>query len=759
MNCSLILSFLICISLAFQANAKFNNVVEYPKSFKDSVYKFELVFDEGLSMSVFQEAYREFDPVVYDTATSQFYLRNKSLSAACDQKSLLTDQKLIDTIVTVDGRHRYMVLVNDQFPGPPIVVPKNARVEIKVVNNLRAETLSVHWHGQTQKNTFQMDGVNRITQCPIAPGEFMIYKFIATDVGTHWYHSHSSVQRTDGAVGAFIVVENPEEDELKNGNLKSIEQIGANTNKTNTTELRSERASKYEQEFYFFVQDWQYLHSEDAVQLPLWGNGKFWNGFNESNECFYPVRIADHSMMMIKPDSFIINGKGWYDLPDKLDKLNAFANRAKRLPLEKFSVQPNKRYLFRVIGSNMGFPIVVSVNDHKINLVATDGNPIVPINDLDYLIINGGERYDFELVTKETSNQNFFIIIEGLASYDWNFKPLTVDHYGIAILNYADSNDLRYIPRACSNLAPCMISNCPYLPRRDGNVRCVDVAQMQSPEYKISPNEKEKLFKRRYAESEFEEHFFNFHFSGPIKMRSSVNGKQYSMPRMPPFFSSKFEDSITGMECPSTCTGEQTCHCSSRTQITPGKVIQFVLYNMGKGAGVEGTAHPIHLHGHHFYVLDMGYPEYNASGVFLRNNREINCKQDDSEYCNAVGWSSTLYRNGNIPNGNFEDPPRKDTIIVPVGGYAVIRFLADNIGFWFMHCHIEIHATEGMATLIQEGTQEQIRQVVDWTDMHTCFKGFDRPKNAKSHSSKLEVNWILGLVLLSAGFISAEVNY
>jgi hypothetical protein len=241
--------------LVFQANAKFNNVVEYPKSFNDSVYKFELVFDEGLSMSVFQEAYREFDPVVYDTVTSQFYLRNKSLSAACDQKSLLTDQKLIDTIVTVDGRHRYMVLVNDQFPGPPIVVPKNARVEIKVVNNLRAETLSVHWHGQTQKNTFQMDGVNRITQCPIAPGEFMIYKFIATDVGTHWYHSHSSVQRTDGAVGAFIVVENPEEDELKNGNLKSIEQIGANTNKTNTTVLRSERASKYEQEFYFFVQD------------------------------------------------------------------------------------------------------------------------------------------------------------------------------------------------------------------------------------------------------------------------------------------------------------------------------------------------------------------------------------------------------------------------------------------------------------------------------------------------------------------------
>ena len=29
---------------------------------------------------------------------------------------------------------------------------------------------TIHWHGLFQRNTNQMDGVNGVTQCPIAPG-------------------------------------------------------------------------------------------------------------------------------------------------------------------------------------------------------------------------------------------------------------------------------------------------------------------------------------------------------------------------------------------------------------------------------------------------------------------------------------------------------------------------------------------------------------------------------------------------------------
>lgn len=38
---------------------------------------------------------------------------------------------------------------------------------------------SIHWHGIRQWNTMQMDGVNGVTQCPIAPGDSFNYTWRA----------------------------------------------------------------------------------------------------------------------------------------------------------------------------------------------------------------------------------------------------------------------------------------------------------------------------------------------------------------------------------------------------------------------------------------------------------------------------------------------------------------------------------------------------------------------------------------------------
>ena len=50
---------------------------------------------------------------------------------------------------------------------------------------------------------------------------------------------------------------------------------------------------------------------------------------------------------------------------------------------------------------------------------------------------------------------------------------------------------------------------------------------------------------------------------------------------------------------------------------------------------------------------------------------------------------------------------RKDTVMVPAGGYVVIDFIIDNPGYWFLHCHIEPHQLEGMALVINEAQTEQ----------------------------------------------------
>ena len=64
---------------------------------------------------------------------------------------------------------------------------------------------SIHWHGIRQYNSCLMDGVNGITECPIAPTKQKVYQFRATQYGTSWYHSHHSSQYGEGMVGAIVI--------------------------------------------------------------------------------------------------------------------------------------------------------------------------------------------------------------------------------------------------------------------------------------------------------------------------------------------------------------------------------------------------------------------------------------------------------------------------------------------------------------------------------------------------------------------------
>ena len=50
---------------------------------------------------------------------------------------------------------------------------------------------------------------------------------------------------------------------------------------------------------------------------------------------------------------------------------------------------------------------------------------------------------------------------------------------------------------------------------------------------------------------------------------------------------------------------------------------------------------------------------------------------------------------------NLVNPPLKDTVMVPDGGFTVLRFLADNPGYWLVHCHMSWHNHLGMGFVIK----------------------------------------------------------
>ena len=113
--------------------------------------------------------------------------------------------EVTEMTLSPDGYARQMTVFNGQFPGPTIYADWGDTIQVTVKNSLNDNGTSIHWHGIRQLKSNQMDGTNGITECPIAPGASKTYTFKATQHGSSWYHSHHSVQYSNGLVGGIVI--------------------------------------------------------------------------------------------------------------------------------------------------------------------------------------------------------------------------------------------------------------------------------------------------------------------------------------------------------------------------------------------------------------------------------------------------------------------------------------------------------------------------------------------------------------------------
>ncbi|CAI0429540.1 unnamed protein product [Linum tenue] len=96
------------------------------------------------------------------------------------------------------------ILINKQFPGPPIDAVTNDNILVNVINKLDVPFL-ITWNGIKQRRTSWQDGVLG-TQCPIPPNSNWTYKFQVKDqIGTYNYFPSIGMQRVAGGYGAFNV--------------------------------------------------------------------------------------------------------------------------------------------------------------------------------------------------------------------------------------------------------------------------------------------------------------------------------------------------------------------------------------------------------------------------------------------------------------------------------------------------------------------------------------------------------------------------
>ncbi|KAG9140779.1 hypothetical protein Leryth_006963 [Lithospermum erythrorhizon] len=124
------------------------------------------------------------------------------------------------------------------------------------------------------------------------------------------------------------------------------------------------------------------------------------------------------------------------------------------------------------------------------------------------------------------------------------------------------------------------------------------------------------------------------------------------------------------------------------------------VYNLKFGSRVQivlqGTSiftaenHPIHLHGYDFYIIAEGFGNFDP-------------KKDSAKF-------------------NLVDPPMRNTASLPVNGWSVIRFVADNPGVWIMHCHLDVHIGWGlaMAFIVDNGVGELQTLEAPPNDLPVC---------------------------------------
>ena len=163
----------------------------------------------------------------------------------------------------------------------------------------------------------------------------------ASPGGTHWWHSHSQLQRKDGMFGAFIVKQAPERD------------------------IHSDL--------------YDYDLPEHVIVMSDWPHEPYISSFAGQINAF-------------TTGSILINGKGSF-------KEFSNGNKTVFTPRDVFQVEQGKRYRFRMIGNTFCHQIL-TIQSHNVKAIATDAFPVEPV-EVNRIGIGSGERFDFVLTADQ----------------------------------------------------------------------------------------------------------------------------------------------------------------------------------------------------------------------------------------------------------------------------------------------------------------------------------------------------------------------
>jgi multicopper oxidase len=287
----------------------------------------------------------------------------------------------------------------------------------------------------------------------------------------------------------------------------------------------------------------------------------------------------------------------------------------------EFAVEPGKTYRFRLIHGGASYSVNVSVaSPLQMELVMVDPGTYLQPSIVDYIGVEIGARYDF-LITPPDS------IAPGA-------YPIYITDY--SGLNMASPGSIVVKSQATDGNAAVTHSTGP-----------VTVGRTNSAFYPLpaASNSMLPVATRQ----------INLTLTGTeVPYAWGINNKFAKYPDVPVY--------ISGME-------------PGQVEVVNVEVNEVVDILLDNSNGM--MTHPMHLHGHSFYVL--GDPRTTSAMGAMRGRRHLQLTSN---------------------------PVLRDTVNVGPGAMVMIRLVANNPGPWMMHCHLELHLLVGMSLVFMVGTPD-----------------------------------------------------
>lgn len=554
---------------------------------------------------------------------SELFLSNNNFKISSTPTVREYNWTISQMVAAVDGVPRQVLTVNGQYPGPLIEANKGDTIVVHV-NNQMVNGTSIHWHGMFQNGTNWMDGTTGITQCAIPPNSQFTYNFTVTNQeGTYWWHSHTSTQYVDGILGPLIIhsVDEPHQD-------------------------------MYDGDLVVMLTDW--YHDTAPALLTSY--------ISSQSEGVEPV-----------PDNGLVNGVNTFNCANA----QGFTC-SENTTLSSFVMQQNKRYRMRFINTGAFADFVVSIDEHPFQVIEADGTAINPIW-VTELPIHVAQRYSIVIEMNQPNTKNYYI------RANMNTNCFNVDNPAL------DPNIKAIISYAGSGLDPLLTPTSNEWSNDTIPPICQDLTlDMLQPYYAQVAPEPDIQY---YIDVSFQA------IQGDGIVRAYMNSTSWS-PLSNTNTLQLASDLTSGNPSSSLNISAYPGSTPSNTSLTPytassilGPKLwndnQFIISHQGRHVveiifnNLDEGSHPIHLHGHNFYVI----------------------KQD-----------SGVFKPGITSYGNNTNPIRRDTEVMPSYGYSVIRFVTDNIGSFAAHCHLHWHMESGFlmqfVTLSESGTLPTIPKAV-----------------------------------------------